>query len=132
MAPWIVVSLHSAPISLHLLKGPKGRRLRIYIIYVYFVYFFTLFRQSLLPRRRGRPFPFPSRYYYPETLRPAGNSKSLKVIRSDLINEFYYLAVMCPRTEGARAHKFIFANHAYFLYCPSTFFFPPEFIIYLF
>lgn len=33
-------------------------------------------------------------YYYPETLRAAGNSKSLKVIRSDLINEFYYLAVM--------------------------------------
>lgn len=60
-------------------------------------FFFAAAAATALPA----PYPLPRAaaaalfryYYYPETLRAASNSKSLKVIRSDLINEFYYLVV---------------------------------------
>lgn len=68
----------------------------IYIcfVFVYYVYIYFLFSTTVL-----------CHYYYPETLRAAGNSKSLKVIRSDLINEFYYLAVMRAHTPVARVQR---------------------------
>lgn len=122
MAPWIVVSLHAAPptptpagLSHH--RITEGSSLRIYIFiyihrYLYIIFVLLFFFQL--------PSSVLCHYYYPETLRAAGNSKSLKVIRSDLINEFYYLAVMRsparPPPRGRRPTTYtsaIVAVHTY-------------------